>query len=65
MRAFSYIDDVAPIIARGPLVPAARNKVPRSERGRLSGPAERLVGASLLFENLSEVRLSQYVEQEA
>jgi len=27
VRAFSYIDDVAPIIARGPLVPAARNKV--------------------------------------
>jgi UDP-glucose 4-epimerase len=26
-RAFSYIDDVAPIIARSPLVPAARNQV--------------------------------------
>ncbi len=26
-RAFSYIDDVAPIIARSPLVPAARNEV--------------------------------------
>ena len=27
MRAFSYIDDVAPIIARGPLVPEASNQV--------------------------------------
>lgn len=27
VRAFSYIDDVAPVIARGPLVPRARNKV--------------------------------------
>lgn len=26
-RAFSYIDDVAPVIARGPLVPEARNGV--------------------------------------
>jgi UDP-glucose 4-epimerase len=26
-RAFSYIDDVAPVIARGPFVPAARNQV--------------------------------------
>mmetsp|Transcript_9771 Transcript_9771/g.25640 ORF Transcript_9771/g.25640 Transcript_9771/m.25640 type:complete len:436 (-) Transcript_9771:123-1430(-) len=26
-RAFSYIDDVAPIIARGPLVPEARNEI--------------------------------------
>jgi UDP-glucose 4-epimerase len=26
-RAFSYIDDVAPIVARSPLVPAARNQV--------------------------------------
>jgi UDP-glucose 4-epimerase len=26
-RAFSYIDDVAPLIARSPLVPAARNEV--------------------------------------
>jgi len=27
VRAFSYIDDVAPVIARGPLVPEARNEV--------------------------------------
>jgi hypothetical protein len=27
LRAFSYIDDVAPLIARGPTVPAARNQV--------------------------------------
>eukprot|EP00927_Polykrikos_kofoidii_P061916 TRINITY_DN56743_c0_g1_i1.p1 TRINITY_DN56743_c0_g1~~TRINITY_DN56743_c0_g1_i1.p1 ORF type:complete len:477 (+),score=95.21 TRINITY_DN56743_c0_g1_i1:88-1518(+) len=27
VRAFSYIDDVAPAIARGPLVPSARNQV--------------------------------------
>eukprot|EP00930_Biecheleria_cincta_P082621 TRINITY_DN72326_c0_g1_i1.p1 TRINITY_DN72326_c0_g1~~TRINITY_DN72326_c0_g1_i1.p1 ORF type:complete len:264 (-),score=49.41 TRINITY_DN72326_c0_g1_i1:19-810(-) len=27
VRAFSYIDDVAPPIARGPLVPSARNQV--------------------------------------
>jgi len=27
VRAFSYIDDVAPVISRGPLVPAARNEV--------------------------------------
>lgn len=27
VRAFSYIDDVAPVIARGPLVPSARNEV--------------------------------------
>lgn len=27
VRAFSYIDDVAPQIARGPLVPAARNEI--------------------------------------
>ncbi|CAJ1430004.1 unnamed protein product, partial [Effrenium voratum] len=27
VRAFSYIDDVAPIIARGPLVPRARNQI--------------------------------------
>eukprot|EP00448_Togula_jolla_P039445 CAMPEP_0170629620 /NCGR_PEP_ID=MMETSP0224-20130122/33463_1 /TAXON_ID=285029 /ORGANISM="Togula jolla, Strain CCCM 725" /LENGTH=424 /DNA_ID=CAMNT_0010957421 /DNA_START=1 /DNA_END=1275 /DNA_ORIENTATION=- len=27
VRAFSYIDDVAPVIARGPLVPKARNEV--------------------------------------
>jgi UDP-glucose 4-epimerase len=27
VRAFSYIDDVAPVIARGPLVPSARNQV--------------------------------------
>eukprot|EP00928_Gymnodinium_smaydae_P057142 TRINITY_DN40417_c0_g1_i1.p1 TRINITY_DN40417_c0_g1~~TRINITY_DN40417_c0_g1_i1.p1 ORF type:complete len:482 (-),score=81.32 TRINITY_DN40417_c0_g1_i1:33-1397(-) len=27
VRAFSYIGDVAPVIARGPLVPAARNEV--------------------------------------
>eukprot|EP00439_Symbiodinium_sp_Y106_P065563 s401_g10.t1 len=27
IRAFSYIDDVAPIIARGPLVPKARNEI--------------------------------------
>lgn len=26
-RAFSYIDDVAPLIAKGPMVPAARNQV--------------------------------------
>ena len=26
-RAFSYIDDVAPLIARGPLLSAARNQV--------------------------------------
>lgn len=26
-RAFSHVDDVAPLIARGPLVPAARNRV--------------------------------------
>lgn len=26
VRAFSYIDDVAPVIARGPLVPKARNQ---------------------------------------
>jgi UDP-glucose 4-epimerase len=26
-RAFSHVDDVAPLIARGPLVPAARNSV--------------------------------------
>jgi UDP-glucose 4-epimerase len=26
-RAFSYIDDVAPVIARAPLVPAAQNEV--------------------------------------
>jgi UDP-glucose 4-epimerase len=26
-RAFSYIDDVAPVIARGPFVPGARNQV--------------------------------------
>lgn len=27
IRAFSYIDDVAPVIARGPLVPKARNEI--------------------------------------
>lgn len=27
VRAFSYIDDVAPVIARGPLVPSARNGI--------------------------------------
>ena len=27
LRAFSYIDDVAPVIARGPTIPAARNQV--------------------------------------
>lgn len=27
VRAFSYIDDVAPVIARGPLAPEARNEV--------------------------------------
>jgi len=27
VRAFSYIDDVAPVISRGPLVPAARNQI--------------------------------------
>eukprot|EP00444_Apocalathium_aciculiferum_P049030 CAMPEP_0183516368 /NCGR_PEP_ID=MMETSP0371-20130417/14152_1 /TAXON_ID=268820 /ORGANISM="Peridinium aciculiferum, Strain PAER-2" /LENGTH=469 /DNA_ID=CAMNT_0025714087 /DNA_START=54 /DNA_END=1461 /DNA_ORIENTATION=- len=27
VRAFSYIDDVAPVIARGPLVPEARNQI--------------------------------------
>ena len=26
-RAFSYVDDVAPIIARSPLVPAAQNRI--------------------------------------